>query len=77
MPVGFALGIPFPTGLASLRTSAPGLVPWAIGANGFASVIASSAALPGAMLLGYRAIFVAGLVLYLVAALTLPRTREP
>lgn len=75
LPLGFFLGIPFPTGLAHLERHAPLRVPWAVGANGFASVIASSAAMPGAMLFGYRALFAAGLLLYLVAALSYPRAR--
>lgn len=71
-PLGFVLGIPFPSGLATLSERAPTLVPWAIAANGFASVVGSAIALPGAMILGYRNLLVVGLALYLVAAFTFP-----
>src|SRR5207249_2381085 len=39
--VGFAMGIPFPTGLARVAEHAKPLVPWGWGINGVASVVAS------------------------------------
>jgi hypothetical protein len=72
MPLGFALGMPFPTGLALLTVRRSDLVPWAIGANGLASVVGASAALPAAMIVGYRAVLAAGLVAYVVAAFVVP-----
>jgi spermidine synthase len=72
-PLGFALGMPFPTGLATLTRRRSDLVPWAIGANGLTSVVGASAALPAAMIVGYRAVLVAGLVAYVVAAFAVPR----
>ncbi|MCB1800870.1 MAG: spermidine synthase [Gammaproteobacteria bacterium] len=42
-PLAFAMGIPFPTGLRHLSLRAPGLVPWAWGINGSASVVAAAA----------------------------------
>jgi hypothetical protein len=74
--LGFGLGMPFPAGLALLARGRATLVPWAIGANGLASVVGASAALPAAMLFGYRAVLVAGLVAYVVAALTVPAASE-
>jgi hypothetical protein len=71
-PLGFALGMPFPTGLALLASRRSDLVPWAIGANGLASVVGASAALPAAMIVGYRAVLAAGLVAYVVAAFVVP-----
>ena len=72
LPLGFVLGVPFPTGLAVLTRTAPAQVPWAIGANGFASVIGASAALPLAMLFGYRALVLLAFVVYVLAALAFP-----
>jgi hypothetical protein len=73
-PLGFALGIPFPSGLAVLEETAPRMVPWGIGINAFASVVATSASLPFAMLLGYKTVLSLGLAFYLLAAITFPVT---
>ncbi len=71
--LGFPLGMSFPTGLALLVNRRPALLPWAIGANGLTSVVGASAALPAAMIVGYRAVLIAGLAAYVVAAWTVPR----
>ncbi|MEC9375425.1 MAG: hypothetical protein VYA80_03520 [Pseudomonadota bacterium] len=71
-PLGFALGIPFPSGLAVLTETAPRMVPWGIGINAFASVVASSSSLPAAMLLGYKILLIIGLLFYVLAAVTFP-----
>jgi hypothetical protein len=57
-PLAFAMGIPFPTALQYLALRSPGLVPWAWGINGSASVIAAA----GTPLLGSEIGF-SGLVL--------------
>jgi hypothetical protein len=40
-PLGFVMGLPFPLGLGRVSDCAPGLVPWAWGINGCASVVAA------------------------------------
>ncbi|MDP6351344.1 MAG: SAM-dependent methyltransferase, partial [Alphaproteobacteria bacterium] len=40
-PLAFPMGMPFPLGLAPVAASTPTLVPWALGMNGCASVIAA------------------------------------
>jgi len=40
-PLGFVMGLPFPLGLSRVSDCAPGLVPWAWGINGCASVVAA------------------------------------
>ena len=40
-PLGFVLGMPFPSGLRILRSRCPALVPWGWAINGFCSVFAS------------------------------------
>jgi len=70
LPLGFLLGMPFPTALARAERS---VVPWAIAANGFTSVIGASAALPLAMLLGYRWLFLIACGTYALALLVFPR----
>ncbi|MGH8075767.1 MAG: spermidine synthase [Lysobacter sp.] len=67
-PLAFAMGLPFPLGLARLARSAPAFVPWAWGLNGCASVIAAIAALLLAMSIGLRATLLCALGLYAFAA---------
>jgi hypothetical protein len=78
LPLGFALGMYFPTGIECLRRRAPALVPWAWATNGVASVASSVLAVLLAMAIGFSgvaavavAVYAAG-VLALVAALSLP-----
>lgn len=65
-PLGFLLGMPFPSGLAHL-TESVSLIPWAWGVNSFFTVIGTTIALILGMALGFSwVLFVAG-VSYLVA----------
>ncbi|MEX0696317.1 MAG: hypothetical protein WD099_02125, partial [Dongiaceae bacterium] len=68
-PLAFAMGMPFPLGLRAVSRRAPGLVPWAWGVNGCASVIAAVLASLLAMHLGFTAVVALALALYAVAAL--------
>jgi SAM-dependent methyltransferase len=74
--LGVPMGMPFPLALAALRASNAPLVAWGIGVNGFASVIASTTAVPMALLAGLRALIVAGAILYALALLTSPVGRD-
>jgi hypothetical protein len=76
VPSAFAMGLPFPLGLARLARSSPAFVPWAWGLNGCASVIAAIAALLLAMTVGLRATLLCALALYAFAAWVW-RTGEP
>ncbi|MET3928538.1 spermidine synthase [Lysobacter sp. OAE881] len=67
-PLAFAMGMPFPLGLARLSRSAPAFVPWAWGLNGCASVVAAILALLLAIEVGLRATLVIALALYVFAA---------
>lgn len=71
--LGFPLGIPFPTALRELDAGAPALVPWAIGVNGFASVLGGILAVPVAMLAGFRTLLFVAAAAYLSALWTAPR----
>jgi hypothetical protein len=55
-PLGFLLGIPFPTGLRIVVNEATPLVPWAWAVNGFFTVIGSVAAMILGMALGFAAV---------------------
>jgi hypothetical protein len=78
LPLGFALGMYFPTGIECLRRRAPALVPWAWAANGVASVASSVLAVLLAMAIGFSGVAVVAVAVYaagvlaLVAALSLP-----
>ncbi|GAB3346670.1 spermine/spermidine synthase domain-containing protein [Lysobacter tyrosinilyticus] len=67
-PLAFAMGLPFPLGLARLARTQPDFVPWAWGLNGCASVIAAMAALLLAMAVGLHTTLLLALGLYVGAA---------
>jgi hypothetical protein len=66
-PAGFAMGMPFPTGLSLLERVMPASVRWAWAINAAASVMGSAAAMFLAIYLGLRATIVIGGVFYLAA----------
>jgi len=68
VPTGVAMGFPFPAGLSWLNKAYPTTVPWCVGINGFASVMATIIAVPIALCLGYTAVLQIGIVLYVLAA---------
>ncbi|BDU15117.1 hypothetical protein [Lysobacter auxotrophicus] len=77
-PLAFAMGMPFPLGLARLSRTAPSFVPWAWGLNGCASVVAAILALLLAISFGLRATLVIALALYVFAAwVWRPAASEP
>jgi hypothetical protein len=63
-PLGFLMGIPFPSGLAWLRERAPGLIPWAWAINGCASVLASVLAAIVALSAGFSWVLIAAGLAY-------------
>jgi hypothetical protein len=67
--LAFFLGWPFPSGLRMLAKRAPGIVPWAWGINGCASVTGAVIAKCLTVSIGFRLLMVAACVLYLLAAL--------
>jgi hypothetical protein len=76
-PLAFAMGMPFPIGLAAVAREAGGFIPWAWGINGFASVISASLATLLAIEFGFTVVIVAALLLYAAAAAVIrsPRSR--
>ncbi len=70
LPLGFMLGMPFPSGLAYLRNNTT-LIPWAWGINSFFTVIGTTIALMVGMGLGFSwVLFIAG-TSYLLALLAM------
>lgn len=77
-PIGFLLGTFFPTGLERLKQLSPGLVPWAWGLNGMASVVAPILAVALSMTAGITALFLAAVPVYLLAGFAdLSSARRP
>ena len=68
-PAGFAMGLPFPTGLRMLERTHQPSVRWAWSLNAAASVLGSVGALVLALYLGIVQTLLIGGGLYLIAAL--------
>lgn len=66
-PVGFAMGMPFPTGLALLERIMPASVRWAWAINAASSVMGSAAAMFLAIYLGLQLTLVIGGLFYFAA----------
>ncbi len=71
-PLAFAMGMPFPLGLARVASRTPILVPWAWAVNGFASVVAAVLATVLAIHWGFTAVVILAALLYLIAAARFP-----
>ncbi len=68
-PLAFAMGMPFPLALHRLGEASPGLVPWAWGINGCASVVSAVLAALIAIDWGFDAVILAACGLYAGAAI--------
>jgi hypothetical protein len=78
LPLGFCLGMYFPTGLELLRRRAPALVPWAWAVNGVASVASAVLAVLLAMAIGFTGVALVAVAIYAVGVLALLRVlRRP
>ncbi|MEA3403573.1 MAG: hypothetical protein U9R79_20185 [Armatimonadota bacterium] len=66
-PLGFAMGMPFPTGLREVGGWGAAIVPWAWGINGVASVLGSVAAMLAAKLWGFQTVLLGGAAVYAAA----------
>jgi hypothetical protein len=66
-PLAFLMGWPFPAGMKLLEAWSPGLLPWAWGINGFASVAAAPLTVLLAMSFGFRMVMGLAVISYLLA----------
>lgn len=66
-PLALLMGIHFPSGIAALGDRRPALIPWAWGANGYASVVGSALAALMALSWGFSTVTLAASALYLLA----------
>ncbi|HOX44342.1 MAG TPA: hypothetical protein PK668_12135 [Myxococcota bacterium] len=71
VPAGLLMGRMMPLGLKAVAAAGPGLVPWAWGVNGAASVLGSALAVALAMNLGYRATQLLAVACYVLGSLCL------
>ena len=76
VPPAFAMGMPFPTGLARLEQRHPASVRWAWALNAASSVLGSASAIFLAIYLGLRETLLVGGVMYVLAALVITATRR-
>ena len=63
-PLGFCLGMPFPSGIRVVGGWGKNLVPWLWGINGFTSVVGSVAAMSWAKLWGFSNVQMVGWAFY-------------
>ena len=78
-PVGFAMGMPFPTGLTLLERVMPASVRWAWAINAASSVMGSAAAIFFAIYLGLQTTLVIGGLFYFgawISAIHSPLSRR-
>jgi hypothetical protein len=68
-PLGFVLGMFFPTGLERLRRAEPRLVPWAWAVNGVASVAATVLAGILGIELGFTRVALVAVAVYAIGTL--------
>ncbi|MEM7199184.1 MAG: hypothetical protein AAF628_02895 [Planctomycetota bacterium] len=66
-PAGLCAGVMFPTCLGVVEAQAAHLSPWAIGLNGFTSVVASLAAIPTSLAIGFTWTLLLAGAIYLLA----------
>jgi hypothetical protein len=74
-PPAFAMGMPFPTGLARLERRHAASVRWAWALNAASSVLGSATAIFLAIYLGLRNTLIVGALLYVAAALVIASTK--
>jgi predicted membrane-bound spermidine synthase len=70
-PAGFAMGMPFPTGLTLIERVMPAAVRWAWAINAASSVLGSAAAIFLAIYIGIQATLIIGGACYLAAAISI------
>lgn len=66
LPIGFCLGIPFPSGLRLVGSAR--IIPWLWGINGLTSVVGSVLAMILAKLAGFSSVMLVGIAIYVVVS---------
>jgi spermidine synthase len=76
LPLAFSMGMPFPMAISSLKQLSANQIPWAWGINGYASVISAGMATLIAIDLGFSAVILIAVTLYISALLAFPSTHS-
>ena len=71
LPLGFFMGIPFPTGMKILGEKCQALIPWAWAINGCLSVLAPILTIIIALVTGFQVILWLSALAYLLAFFSL------
>jgi spermidine synthase len=71
-PLAFAMGMPFPLGLAGTRHNDPQLMPWAWGINGCASVLSAILAILLSIEIGFSGVMLSAISFYALAWMSQP-----
>ena len=72
-PLAFFMGMPFPLGIEKLREHQRHLIAWAWGINGFASVVGAILAICLAIALGFNAVILIAIAVYIAGAWSAPQ----
>jgi len=70
LPLGFMMGIPFPSGMAKLKQSRTEVIPWAWAINGCTSVVGSITAVIVSIHFGFLVVIGIAAVIYIIAVVT-------
>ncbi|GAB4322970.1 MAG: hypothetical protein Kow0059_18220 [Candidatus Sumerlaeia bacterium] len=70
-PLSVAMGMLFPSGLSLLQGEGGKFIPWAVGVNGFASVLGSLTYILVVMALGFKISLLIGVGIYLLALVSI------
>ena len=74
-PLAVCMGMPFPTGMMRLASTAQDAIPWAWAINGFASVVGAVLATLLAIHLGFAAVILLAVLIYGLACIALRNLR--
>ena len=75
-PLGWFMGQPFPLGLRLIERESLGVIPWAWGVNGAASVLGSALSLTFAIGIGYKLTLFTGIGIYLIGLIAVSTIRK-
>jgi spermidine synthase len=70
------MGMPFPLGIKIVNKANPYLIPWMWGINGIATVLGSVASMILAIIFGFKAAIIFGIIIYLLGMIALSKLSE-
>lgn len=76
IPLGVFMGIPLPLGILAIKDKPHGAIPWAWAMNGLFTVIGGVLSVVLALYMGFKLLFIAALLAYLLAFLAFVQLRK-